>query len=114
YFLPRLIGFQKASDFTLLCDKLSAKEAEQLGMLYKVFLDENFMEEAEKLAEKLSKMPTKALALTKEAFNQSLSNNLDEQLDLESKLQIEASQTDDYREGVNAFVEKRKPEFKGR
>lgn len=113
FFLPRLIGFQKASALAMLGDKIDAKEAERLGMIYKYFSAENFTEESVKLAQKMAKMPTKALALTKEALNQSLTNNLDEQLALESKFQIEAASTADYKEGVSAFVEKRKPEFKG-
>lgn len=114
FFLPRLIGFQKASALAMLGDKIDAVEAERLGMIYKYFSAENFEEESIKLAEKMAQMPTKALALTKEAMNQSLTNNLDEQLALESKLQIEAASSADYKEGVNAFVEKRKPKFEGK
>lgn len=114
FFLPRLIGFQKASALAMLGDKIEAQEAERLGMIYKYFSAETFTEESEKLALKLANMPTKALGLIKEAFNQSMNNNLDEQLSLESKFQIEAASTDDYKEGVTAFVEKRKPEFKGK
>lgn len=114
FFLPRLIGFQKASALAMLGDKVSAEEAENMGLIYKVFPAENFMEEATKIAVTLSQMPTKALALTKKALNASLTNNLDEQLTLESKYQIASAQTEDYNEGVNAFVEKRKPEFKGK
>lgn len=113
FFLPRLIGFQKASALAMLGDKVDAQEAERLGMIYKYFPADTFADEAEKLALKMAKMPTKALALTKEALNQSLSNNLDEQLALESKFQIEAASSKDYKEGVTAFMEKRKPEFKG-
>ena len=113
YFLPRLIGFQKASALAMLGDKVSAEEAERLGMIYNYFSAESFEEETWKMAAQLAKMPTKALALTKEAFNQSLTNNLEEQLALESKNQIEAASTADYKEGVNAFIEKRKPNFKG-
>lgn len=113
FFLPRLIGFQKASALAMLGDKVDAEEAERLGMIYKYFSTETFEEESEKLALKMAQMPTKALALTKEALNQSLANNLDEQLALESKFQIEAASSADYKEGVNAFVQKRKPEFKG-
>lgn len=114
FFLPRLIGFQKASALAMLGDKIDAVEAERLGMIYKYFSAENFEEESIKLAEKMAQMPTKALALTKEALNQSLTNNLDEQLALESKFQIEAASSTDYKEGVNAFVEKRKPNFEGK
>lgn len=114
FFLPRLIGFQKASALMMLGDKVSAEEAEKLGMIYKVFSAETFMEEAEKIAETLSQMPTHGLALTKKALNASMQNTLEEQLALESKYQIEAAQTHDYNEGVNAFIEKRKPNFIGK
>tara|TARA_R110002096_G_scaffold221429_2_gene410234 strand:- start:11981 stop:12760 length:780 start_codon:yes stop_codon:yes gene_type:complete len=113
FFLPRLIGFQKASALAMLGDKVSAIEAEKLGMIYKVFSEESFESELRNLAERLAKMPTKGLALTKKAFNQAMNNSLGEQLALESKLQIEASETNDYKEGVAAFIEKRKPNFKG-
>jgi len=114
FFLPRLIGFQKASALMMLGDKVPAVEAEKLGMVYKVFSVETFMEEAKKIAETLSQMPTHGLALTKRALNASMLNNLEEQLALESKYQIEAAQTKDYSEGVNAFMEKRKPTFTGK
>ncbi len=114
FFLPRLIGFQKASALAMLGDKVSANEAEKMGMIYKVLPLESFEEEVNKLALKLANMPTLALGKIKEAFNQSLTNNLEAQLALESKLQIEAAQTEDYEEGVSAFVEKRKPTFKGK
>lgn len=114
FFLPRLIGFQKASALAMLGDKVSADEAEEMGMIYKVLPLESFEEEVNKLALKLANMPTLALGKIKEAFNQSLTNNLEDQLLLESKLQIEAAQTEDYEEGVSAFVEKRKPTFKGK
>ncbi|WP_369992646.1 enoyl-CoA hydratase-related protein [Winogradskyella sp.] len=114
FFLPRLIGFQKASALAMLGDKVSADEAEKMGMIYKMLPLESFEEEVNKLALKLANMPTLALGKIKEAFNQSLTNNLEEQLALESKLQIEAAQTKDYEEGVSAFVEKRKPTFKGK
>jgi len=114
FFLPRLIGFQKASALAMLGDKVSADEAEQLGMIYKVIPFEDFNEEVDKLALKLANMPTKALGMIKELFNQSMTNDLNAQLDMESKYQIEAAQSDDYAEGVAAFIEKRKPEFKGK
>lgn len=114
YFLPRLIGFQKAMAIAMLADKISATEAERMGMIYKVFETASFAEEVQKLANRLAKMPTKGLALTKKAFNESLSNTFEQQMELETKLQIEASETDDYFEGVAAFIEKRKPNFKGK
>lgn len=113
FFLPRLIGFQKASALMMLGDKVSAVEAEKLGMVYKVIATESFTEEVNKLAETLAEMPTKAIGLTKRLLNQSMTNNLENQLALESDLQIEASSSNDYKEGVTAFVEKRKPNFNG-
>lgn len=113
FFLPRLIGFQKASALCMLGDKVSADDGEKMGMIYKVFSPENFEEEYLKMASTLAQMPTKALSLTKMLLNESLTNTLDEQLQSESDYQIEASQSNDYQEGVNAFIEKRKPEFKG-
>jgi len=114
FFLPRLIGFQKAQALAMLGDKISAEEAERLGMIYKLISLENFEDEVQKLAHKLANMPTKALGMIKELFNNSMTNSLDDQLALESKLQIEATQSDDYREGVAAFIEKRQPKFKGK
>ncbi|WP_291084355.1 enoyl-CoA hydratase-related protein [Flavobacterium sp. BFFFF1] len=113
FFLPRLIGFQKAMALMMLGDKVSSAEALQMGMIYKVFTPETFEAEVLKLATTLATMPTKALGLTKRLLNESMTNNLEQQLALESKLQIEASSTNDYNEGVTAFVEKRIPEFKG-
>ena len=113
FFLPRLIGMQKATALMMLGDKVSAKEAVELGMIYKIFEAETFEEEVNKLAETMANMPTLALGLTKRLLNKSLTNSLDEQLALESKLQIQAAESHDYNEGVTAFVEKRKPEFRG-
>ncbi len=113
FFLPRLIGFQKASALMMLGDKVSAQEAEKLGMVYKVIASENFVEEVNALAQTMASMPTKALGLTKRLLNNSLNNTLEKQLKMESKLQIESAQSEDYAEGVDAFVNKRKPNFKG-
>jgi 2-(1,2-epoxy-1,2-dihydrophenyl)acetyl-CoA isomerase len=114
FFLPRLIGFQKASALMMLGDKVSAEEAEKIGMIYKVFSQEDLNAEVTVIAETLAQMPTKALGMTKRLLNQSMSNSLQSQLGIESKLQIEAAQSEDYAEGVAAFVEKRRPDFKGK
>jgi 2-(1,2-epoxy-1,2-dihydrophenyl)acetyl-CoA isomerase len=113
YFLPRLIGWQKASALMLLGDKVNADEAERLGMLYKVYNDADFDSEVKKLASMVAQMPTKGLALTKQALNQSLTNNYEDQLHDEELLQEKAGNTADYKEGVQAFLEKRKPNFTG-
>ncbi len=113
FFLPRLIGFQRASALMMLGDKVNADDALQMGMLYKVIADEQLQEEAIKVAETLAQMPTKAIGLTKRLLNESLQNNLETQINREEIMQAEAGQTYDYNEGVNAFLEKRKPVFKG-
>ena len=113
FFLPRLIGFQKASALAMLGDKVSAEEAERIGMIYKYVASEKFQEEIDNVAAKMANLPTMALGLIKRTFNKSLTNNLEDQLALESKNQITAAGSDDYAEGVAAFIEKRKPNFKG-
>ncbi|MGJ8685705.1 MAG: enoyl-CoA hydratase-related protein [Nonlabens sp.] len=114
FFLPRLIGFGKASAAMMLADKITAAEADQMGMIYKAVPDEDFLATAQKTAQKLADLPTVALANTKKALNQSFYNTVEEQLALESKLQIESAATEDYAEGVASFMEKRKPNFKGK
>jgi 2-(1,2-epoxy-1,2-dihydrophenyl)acetyl-CoA isomerase len=113
YFLQRLIGLQKSSALMMLGDKISAKEAERIGMIYKYFPDEVFFYESEKIATALSQLPTKGLAYTKQALNKSLEQNLEQQLETEDLFQRKASTTNDFKEGVSAFMEKRIANFKG-
>lgn len=114
FMLPRLIGFQRASALMMTGEKVSARDAWMMGMVYKVYPDEVFMEEVLKMAGTLAQMPTYGLALTKKALNQSLTNNLEQQLELEDELQTLAGNSEDYKEGTAAFLEKRKPIFKGK
>lgn len=113
FFLPRLIGWQKASAIMMLGDKISAEQAEQWGMIYKCFSDEEFSSLSLELANVLSKMPTVGLALTKKALQWSVSHTLFEQLQNEDKLQQRAADTHDFKEGMKSFLEKRQPNFKG-
>jgi 2-(1,2-epoxy-1,2-dihydrophenyl)acetyl-CoA isomerase len=113
FFLPRIVGIQKATALMMLGDKVTAEEAMVMGLVYKIFPTAFFMDDVTNLANTLAAMPTKALGLTKRLLNQSMTNSLEQQLALESVLQIEASSSSDYQEGVSAFIEKRKPEFKG-
>ena len=113
YFLPRLIGWQKASALMMLGDKVSAADAERMGMIYKAFPDEAFQQEAINIANTLAQMPTKGLALTKQILNNSMINNYEDQLHDEELFQEKAGNSYDYNEGVRAFLEKRKPNFKG-
>lgn len=114
YFLPRIIGFQKASALMMLGDKVGAEEALQLGMCYKVLEDENFLSGSREIVAKLAKMPTYGLWLTKKALNASMQNDLTGQLRLEDELQSLAGLSADYKEGVNAFLEKRAANFIGK
>ena len=113
FILPRLIGMQKAAALMMLGDKVGAKDAEAMGMIYKYFADASFAEDAMNIANTLAKMPTKGIGLTKRALNFSMISDLMTQLETEEELQTMAGSTYDYKEGVAAFLEKRKPVFKG-
>lgn len=112
--LPRLVGLQRAAALMMLSDKISAAEAAAMGMIWKVFPDDTFAADSWKIAETLAKMPTRGLGLTKQALNRAFSHDFAAQLAVEDELQTAAGQTDDYREGVAAFLEKRKPSFTGK
>ena len=111
--LPRLVGFQRASALMMTGDKVPANQALHMGMIYQVFTEEEYEGQVRSLALKMAQMPTKGLALTKSALNKAYGNDLQQQLDLEEALQVRASKTHDFNEGVQAFLEKRAPEFKG-
>jgi 2-(1,2-epoxy-1,2-dihydrophenyl)acetyl-CoA isomerase len=113
WFLPRLVGWQKAAGIAMLGDKIGAVEAERMGMVYKVYEDDEFQGAARALTAVLAQMPTRALAFTKHALNYSATNTLEAQLLLEDDLQQKAAQTKDFAEGVKAFLDKRVPVFRG-
>lgn len=114
FFLPRIIGFQKAMALFMTGDKVMAEEAERMNMIYKVVEDGQLDTVVSDFAVKLAQMPTRGLGLTKRAVNATWTNNLTQQLALEEVLQTEAGSTYDFDEGVQAFLEKRKPVFKGK
>jgi 2-(1,2-epoxy-1,2-dihydrophenyl)acetyl-CoA isomerase len=113
YFLPRIVGTQKAMALMMTGDRVDASTAEQLNMIYKAVEDEQFEAFVQTFSRQVAAMPTRGLGLTKRAVNASFGNDLTAQLKLEEELQTEAGMTYDFREGVNAFLEKRSPVFKG-
>jgi len=113
WILPRLVGRARAMGLTLLSEKLTAQQAEQWGMIWRAVADEQLMDEALAMAAHLAGLPTKGLGLSKRAVNASGGNGLEQQLQLECELQLIAGRSQDYREGVAAFMEKRTPRFKG-
>lgn len=114
WMLPRLVGMQRASALMMLAEPVSATEAQAMGMIYKVFGDDILMEEAMKICRKLAEMPTAALGYTKLALNASGNNTLEQQLELEEQYQGACGDTNDFMEGIAAFVDKRKPTFTGK
>jgi 2-(1,2-epoxy-1,2-dihydrophenyl)acetyl-CoA isomerase len=114
FFLPRIVGMQKAMALMMTGDKVSATEAEAMNMIYKAVADADFEQTVLDFSRQLATMPTKGLGLTKRALNASFTNDLTAQLKVEEVLQTEAGATYDFNEGVQAFMQKRKPEFIGK
>lgn len=114
WFLPRAVGHARAMGLTLLGDKLPAETAKEWGMIWDVVEDAELKTKVTELAERLAKQPTFGLSLIKKAIHQSSNNTFDEQVLLERDLQRIAGRSEDYREGVQAFMNKREPNFKGR
>jgi 2-(1,2-epoxy-1,2-dihydrophenyl)acetyl-CoA isomerase len=114
FLLPRIVGLHRASVMTMLAEKTSAEQARDWGLVYMITTPESLLETASGVARQLATQPTRGLGMIKRGFNRSLGIDLDTQLDFEEELQREAGRTEDYREGVQAFLEKRKPVFRGR
>ena len=114
WFLPRLVGMARATALMFLGDRMSAAQAQQWGMIYEVVPDSALPDVVHALSHRLAQMPTRSFALTKQALNASMANDLSSQLALEERLQREAGNTADYVEGVRAFQEKRAPGFLGK
>ncbi len=113
YFLPRYVGEMRARAMAILAEKMDAEEAQRIGLVWKVYPDDALQAEAGRLAHHLATMPTAAYGMIKEALDSSFANDLPAQLEREATLQSRAFRTDDFREGVAAFIAKRSPRFKG-
>ncbi len=114
YFLPRLVGMQRAAALMMTGEKVMAADAVAMGMIYKSFPDEVFEAEAKNMATMLAQMPTRGIGLTKRLLNSTFNHSIEGQLDMEMRTQVIAGSTHDFKEGVQAFLEKRKPVFKGK
>jgi 2-(1,2-epoxy-1,2-dihydrophenyl)acetyl-CoA isomerase len=114
FFLPRIVGLARATALMMTAEKISAVRANEIGIVYRVCPPDTLLQETMTLATEMAAMPTRGLALTKRALNASMTNDLEAQLELEAELQAEAGETNDFVEGVKAFLEKRKPVFTGK
>jgi 2-(1,2-epoxy-1,2-dihydrophenyl)acetyl-CoA isomerase len=114
FFLPRSVGEKRAAELFMLGETISAQKALEIGLINRLCSPENLMQEALEIAKKLAEMPTASIARIKKLLNESFSNSLREQLQLEHDLQLESGRGEDFKEGVRAFFEKRKPNFIGR
>ena len=114
FILPRIVGLQRAAALTMLGEKLPASRAREWGLVYEVVPSTVLPGTSFEIAKRLACLPTRGLGLTKRGFNAAFAHDLDTQLDLEEQLQAEAGRTEDYAEGVRAFMEKRPPRFTGR
>lgn len=114
FMLPRLVGAQRAMALCITGEKVMADDAEKMGMIFKSIPDDQFDKASMAMAARLAQMPTAGIALTKKLINQSFENTLTQQLKEEMRLQVAAGKTADFKEGVAAFLEKRKPLFTGK
>jgi 2-(1,2-epoxy-1,2-dihydrophenyl)acetyl-CoA isomerase len=114
FILPRLVGYHRAAALMFLSEKISSAEAKELGLVWKIFPDQSFVKDVQSFCMHLASMPTRAIGLTKKLLNEGISNNLDQQLKREGEVQVEAAASEDHKEGVAAFLEKRAPLFIGK